>query len=97
MRIPRTYGGLSLSQVSTKDLLVYADASEMAIAACAYIRLTSTSGEQRLGFVMGEAKLAPKHGHTVPLCAAVLAMELCEAITMEFDTSFDVSSRTARW
>ena len=92
LRIPHTYGGLSLSQASTKDLFVFSDASEMAIAACAYVRLTSASGEQRLGFVMGKTKLAPKHGHTVPrleLCAAVLATELCEAITMEFDTSFD--------
>ena len=73
-------------------MLVLSDASELSRAACAYLRLTSVSGEQRLGFVIGKTKLAPKHGHTVPrleLCAVVLATEMYDAIAMEFDTSFD--------
>ena len=54
VRNPRTYGGLSLGVANTKDLLVFSDASEKAMAACAYVSLTSVSGEQWLGFVWGQ-------------------------------------------
>ncbi|XP_060085125.1 uncharacterized protein LOC132564489 [Ylistrum balloti] len=39
-----------------------------------------------VGFVIGKAKVAPKHGHTVPrleLCAAVLAVQLGQTIEEE--------------
>lgn len=37
---------------------------------------------------MGKAKVAPKHGHTIPrleLCAAVLGVEIYETILDEFE------------
>ena len=68
------------------------DASETAIAAVAYTHLTDSSGHQMLGFILGKAKLAPKHGHTIPrleLCAAVLATELYNTIHSELDIEFE--------
>jgi hypothetical protein len=56
---------------------VYADASEKAIAAVAYLRTLDKDGNSVLGFVLGKAKVAPTNGHTIPhleLCAAVLAV-----------------------
>ena len=91
LQIPRTYGGLSVSETDTVDLLIFSDASLKAIAAVAYLRLKNTSGE-RLGFVMGKTKLAPKHGHTIPrleLCAAVLAAELYDLLNKELDINFN--------
>ncbi|XP_069140928.1 uncharacterized protein [Argopecten irradians] len=90
--ITRTYGGASLSQATRKDLCIFSDASETAIAAVVYLQLTDSEGNQKLGFVMGKAKLAPKHGHTIPrleLCAAVLAVELYDIVRSELDTTFD--------
>lgn len=89
--VPRTYGGVPISQAHSTELLVFSDASTMAIAAVAYVKL-GYGTEQRLGFIMGKTKLAPKHGHTIPrleLCAAVLAVELYDLITREIDIKFD--------
>ena len=90
LHIPRTYSELSFSQ-SGKELFIFSDASQMAISAVAYVRFTGSDGKQSLGFLTGKAKLAPKHGHTVPrleLCAAVLATELYHTIRSESDIDF---------
>lgn len=92
VKISRTYAGMSLSQAIKKDVCIFSDASEMAISAVIYLRLTDKSGIQQLGFVLGKAKLAPKHGHSIPrleLCAAVLATELYEIVRSELNFEFD--------
>ncbi|KAK3082658.1 hypothetical protein FSP39_001646 [Pinctada imbricata] len=92
LRIPRTYCHLPLMEASEKDLLIFCDASEAAISAVSYVRLTGKDGKQCMGFMLGKARLAPKHGHTVPrleLCAAVLGTELYTTITRESDIVFD--------
>ncbi|KAK3087380.1 hypothetical protein FSP39_005210 [Pinctada imbricata] len=92
LQIPCTFASCSLSMTKSKDLLIFSDASEMAIASVAYLRTTLHSGEQHIGFIIGKAKLAPKHGHTVPrleLCAAVMATELYSTIKDELDIQFD--------
>jgi hypothetical protein len=53
------------TQATSKELNIFCDASETAIAAVAHTHLTDSSGHQRLGFILGQAKLAPKHGHMV--------------------------------
>ncbi|VDI02885.1 Hypothetical predicted protein [Mytilus galloprovincialis] len=76
LRIPRTYVPY-LSKTATKELHVFSDASEKAIAAVAYLRTTDSSGEPNIGFILGKAKVAPTSGHTIPrleLSAAVLAV-----------------------
>lgn len=67
---------------------MFSDASTVAIAAVAYLRVVEENGHCHVGFIMGKSKLAPKPAHTVPrleLCAAVLAVELAELTTSEMD------------
>ena len=83
---------MPLTQATSKELNIFCDASETAIAAVAYTHLTNSSGHHRLGFILGKAKLAPKHGHTIPrleLCAAVLTTELFNTIHSELDIEFE--------
>ncbi len=66
----------------------FSDASTVAIAAVAYLRVVTMDGQCHVGFIMAKSKLAPYPAHTVPrleLCAAVLAVELAELITEELD------------
>jgi hypothetical protein len=82
------YSNIPLTQATSKELNIFCDASETAIAAVAYTHLTDSSGHQRLG----KAKLAPKHGYTMPrleLCAAVLTTELFNTIHSELDIEFE--------
>jgi hypothetical protein len=88
IHIPRMYGPSSLSVTKVSEILVYADASEKAIAAVAYLKTESADGESHVGFIMGKSKLAPSQGHTIPrleLCAAVLAVEIGETILENLD------------
>lgn len=87
VEVSRMYGELSLSQVSSTEVHIFCDASKDAIAAVAYIK---TMGEDSsdVGFLLGKAKVAPNHGHTIPrleLCAAVVAVELAEVAKEQLD------------
>ncbi|XP_071151533.1 uncharacterized protein [Mytilus edulis] len=81
-----------LSKTATKELHVFSDASEKAIAAVAYLRTTDSSGEPNIGFILGKAKVAPTSGHTIPrleLSAAVLAVEITQTIVNNLDLHID--------
>ncbi|XP_071178037.1 uncharacterized protein [Mytilus edulis] len=89
LRIPRTYVSY-LSKTTTKELHVFSDASEKAIAAVAYLRTTDSSGEPNIGFILGKAKVTS--GHTIPrleLSAAVLAVEITQTIMDNLDLHID--------
>ncbi|VDI59142.1 Hypothetical predicted protein [Mytilus galloprovincialis] len=95
LRIPRTYVPY-LSKTTTKELHVFSDASEKAIAAVAYLRTTDSSGEPNIGFILGKAKVAPTSGHTIPrleLSAAVLAVEITQTIMDNLDL---ISTQTVK-
>ncbi|KAK3107024.1 hypothetical protein FSP39_005438 [Pinctada imbricata] len=86
--IPRMYVPSSLSSAKEQSLLIYSDASESAVAAAAYILVKDSSGQDRIGFVLGKAKLAPPGGTSIPrleLCAALLATELGHIITEQLE------------
>ena len=88
LSVPRTIIQGSLSSCQNVSLHIFCDASEAAIAAVAYTRVVDISGNSDIGFVCGKAKVAPKHGHTIPrleLCAAVLAVELGDVMAEELD------------
>ena len=92
--VPRRYslGDTSFIDSSTRDLLIFSDASEDDIAAVAYVRSTSAEGNITTSFVMGKAKVAPSHGHSMPrleLCAAVLAVEIHDVILNALQIPFD--------
>ncbi|XP_056404664.1 uncharacterized protein LOC130296773 [Hyla sarda] len=88
LNIPRPYVSVSLSATKRREICIFSDASTMAIASVAYLRVIDTEGQSHVGFLMGKSKLAPRPAHTVPrleLCAAVLAVEMADMITTELD------------
>ena len=81
LHIPRTFSSFSFSEAIDREIHIFSNASETAIAAVAYLKLVYDWGSSQLGFVLGKAKVAPLHGHTIPrlkLCGAVLAAEITE-------------------
>ncbi|XP_021332949.1 uncharacterized protein [Danio rerio] len=93
VKIPRTYATISLHQAQRREMCVFCDASTNAIAAVAYSKITSISGNVEVGFIFGKVKLAPRPEISVPrleLCAAVLAVEIAEIIADEIDIKLDV-------
>lgn len=92
LQIPRSYFSLPMSEMTRRELLVFSDASEKAIAAAAYFIGHASEGTQYKSLVLGKAKVAPKNGHTIPrleLCAAVLAVEIFESISENLRINFD--------
>ena len=84
VNIPRLYLSSSFSACEQKTVHVFCDASEKAIAAVGYLQGTLPDGRRNLGFVIGKAKVAPLHGHSIPrleLCSALLAVEIAETIS----------------
>nr|XP_034336122.1 uncharacterized protein LOC117692445 [Crassostrea gigas] len=81
------YGKTSVTSADDASVHIFCDASKEAIAAVAYLRV-STGNVTDVGFLVGKAKVAPTHGHTIPrleLCAGVLATELAETVKEELD------------
>jgi len=92
LQITRPYTSFSTAGALRRELCVFADASVKAIAAVAYIKVTSHQEQAEVGFVFGKAKLAPQPALTIPrleLCAAVLAIEIAEMVVTEMDVTFD--------
>lgn len=92
LHIPRPYVTFSISQATFIELCVFSDASVKAIAAVAYLKVTHEDRHSEVGFVMGKAKLAPVPEPTIPrleLCAAVLAVEMSELLTVELNVKID--------
>lgn len=92
LMISRTLVPASLQHAAKVELHTFSDALKIAIAAVSYVRVVSKVGSRHTGFVMGKAKVAPKHGTTIPrleLCAAVLAVEVAESIQRNLDHPLD--------
>lgn len=86
--IPRAYAYINSAEVSRRELHIFADASQKAIGAVAYMKTFKADGTLHVGFVQAKAKVAPIHGHTIPrleLCAAVLASQLKLTILNNLD------------
>ena len=80
------------AKVSRRELHIFADASQEAIGAVAYLKTFDNSGSHHLGFVHAKAKVASLHGHTIPrleLCAAVLASQIKTTILNNLDVQID--------
>ena len=79
--VPRSYNSSFLNS-TRREVLVFCDASKDIIAAVAYLKLQDNDMSST-SFLLGKAKVAPVHGHTIPrleLCAAVLATEIAEFV-----------------
>lgn len=82
----------NLHDAVSKELVVYCDASELAIAAVGYLKTTNRDGSTSAGFILGKAKVSPVSGHTIPrleLCAAVLAVEVAQVIVEQLKLQLD--------
>ncbi|XP_056001163.1 uncharacterized protein LOC130048455 [Ostrea edulis] len=91
VEIPRCYVPTSIKNAERIELHTFAHASEKAISAVTYIKITRNE-ENHVGFITGKSKLAPHHGHTIPrleLCAALLATEITTFVERQFDTQID--------
>ncbi|XP_062573639.1 uncharacterized protein LOC134235517 [Saccostrea cucullata] len=87
LKIPRVYTSMSFASCDSKEVHMYCDASEHGIAAVGYL-LARREDQKELGFILGKAKVAPSHGHTIPrleLCAAVLSTEIAQYISEQLD------------
>lgn len=92
VKISRMYGKFSLTSADSHSVHIFCDASKEAIAVVAYLKVT-TGNYTDVGFLVGKAKVAPTHGHTIPrleLCAGVLAVELAETVKEELDIAKSV-------
>lgn len=79
LHVPRCFLQTSFKECTNKQLHVFSDASEKAIATVAFLRAIDQHGKIHVEFVYGKSKVATKHGHTIPrleLCASVLAVEV---------------------
>ncbi|XP_055487755.1 uncharacterized protein LOC129695020 [Leucoraja erinacea] len=88
LQIPRPYTTFTKLSTLQRELCLFSDASVKAIAAVAYLRVTTEDGITEVGFIFGKAKLATQPDLTIPrleLCAAVLAVEIAEMIVKEMD------------
>lgn len=82
--MPRQYVSVSISQLEKKKVVIFTDASEVAIAAVAYIYGKEQSGDSC--FLMGKAKVSPQPATSVPcleLCE--LGVQIAETIRDELD------------
>ncbi|XP_063436434.1 uncharacterized protein LOC134717867 [Mytilus trossulus] len=85
VKFKRMFVPTSFSLANTRKIRIYSDASEKAIAAVGYIQLDD---DKNFGFIMGKAKVAPSHTHTIPrleLCGALLATEIGQTISDQLD------------
>lgn len=61
----------SLSNAIRKETHVYSDASKDTIAAVAYLKSVTESGETHVGFILGKVKFAPQTWTFYPALGAV--------------------------
>ena len=80
IQIPRTIVPISLRDSDRIEMHLFSDASEKAVCAVAYLRVTSVQGNIHVGFLAGKSKLSPQHCHTIPrlvLCVVNRNCSLC--------------------
>ena len=85
--IPRCYYD-KLSSIRSIELHGFSDASELAYAAAAYLRITDTCNNINISLIMSKSKVAPIKRLTIPrleLCGAHLLARLLHHIRQVFD------------
>ena len=55
----------NLSESHKRELFIYCDASEHAIATVCYLHVSFANGPTFTRFVLGKAKVAPVSGHSI--------------------------------
>ena len=88
-KIRRCYTKMPESEVERRELHAFADASELAFGAVAYLRVLYRNGDITNTFVLSKSRLAPIKPLTIPrleLQAVVLGTRLKNTIIEEIDT-----------
>lgn len=73
-------------EAATREVHIFADASEQAYGAVAYLRTKMKEGRIHLSFILARSRAAPKHVHSIPrleLCAALVAAQLASLLRKE--------------
>lgn len=86
IKIKRCYGPTKTSD--TVELHVFSDASEVAYAASAYLRIINDKRDVQCSFIMGKCRNSPIRRPTIPrleLMASVMAVRLSNIILAELD------------
>lgn len=92
VRISRCYFNTDMARTSMIELHLFSDASEIAYAASAYLRIVDDDGVISCTFIMGKCRNCPIKRPTIPrleLMASVLAVRLSNLIRAELDWNID--------
>ena len=87
VRVPRCFYSAGMS-ITSIQLHLFADASELAYGPVAYLRVSFKDGHHEVSLVMAKSKLAPLRKVTLPrleLCAAVTGVRLYRNLIHEID------------
>ena len=92
LTLPRCFRQPENGKIVERQLLVFADASEYAIAHVIYLKIIAEDGRSYTSFIFANAKVAPKTAVTIPrleLCAALEAAQSTRFILSELKLNVD--------
>jgi len=91
--VPRCVKPIDFTEVKSRQLHIFSDASSMGYGSVAYLRLCDENDRIHCSFLMGKACLAPIKAVTIPrleLTAATVSVRLGEILKKELDKKLDI-------